>query len=546
MGSTLGGLRAYSDPEPARKVKEAVAEALVGYSCVAEERLQGMYLLVYVSSHVSQSVSHVSSCSIATGLLGLGNKGGVAVRLVLNEMARILFVNSHLSAGVVPVILEPRNCSSSDIFKKAKFIPFEVGVRNGGEEPFEVIGNEDCAFWMGDLNYRLTGIPGEDVRRLLSLHTQGQYGQPVESPNLSLDPASLQTTLSSLLSHDELFQMMKQGEAFHDGWLEGQIEFLPTYKYDVGSIYEFDSSEKKRGPSWCDRILFRTREHKRQYDEKITHEEAFKHEEAEISQQGIKKATSNAEGVYEYNPETDGVNESEQLTTDSASTLVEDISAVDHLRLESYTSHQGITSSDHKPVEAVFSVTYNAISADRRAQIYREESRRLDKMENEFRPTVTVVFDDGSNLVENQRIMSRSPWFLNFGQVRYDHPSSRSITIANSGVVPFTMAFVHPDCKNNGGTINGVHMVKPYPPWISIKHNDDGNSDTSKHIGRLRQGWTLQLGESIDIEITVLVEDAAFAHRLNTLDATLQTDLVLHINDGGDYFIPVEAEWHYF
>ena len=57
----------------------------------------------------------------------------------------------------------------------------------------------------------------------------------------SEDPASIQTTLASLFPHDELRQQMKSQKAFHDGWKEGQIEFLPTYKYDVGTVGVFDS-----------------------------------------------------------------------------------------------------------------------------------------------------------------------------------------------------------------------------------------------------------------------------------------------------------------
>ena len=37
---------------------------------------------------------------------------------------------------------------------------------------------------------------------------------------------------------------------------EGTIEHAPTYKYDVGSLDTFDSSEKARAPAWTDRVLW--------------------------------------------------------------------------------------------------------------------------------------------------------------------------------------------------------------------------------------------------------------------------------------------------
>ena len=48
---------------------------------------------------------------------------------------------------------------------------------------------------------------------------------------------------------------MIAGRAFQF-YSEGPITFAPTYKYNVQTD-EYDTSEKRRAPAWCDRVLYR-------------------------------------------------------------------------------------------------------------------------------------------------------------------------------------------------------------------------------------------------------------------------------------------------
>lgn len=58
-----------------------------------------------------------------------------------------------------------------------------------------------------------------------------------------------------LKNYDQLYCQMNLKNCFH-GYSEGEINYLPTYKYNPGTN-EWDSSEKERPPAWCDRILWR-------------------------------------------------------------------------------------------------------------------------------------------------------------------------------------------------------------------------------------------------------------------------------------------------
>ena len=577
IASAAENLRPYNDPHPARKWKQAVTEALPsGYVLVAEEQLLGLYILVYAAPAIAPSVSHVSTSHVGTGLMGWGgNKGAVTVRIVLGEITRLLFVNCHLSAGVDKGQLERRNWDAAQIVNKTKLHTVKNNNSAGPtEDHHESIGDEDVAFWFGDLNYRLEGIPGEDVRHLLMLHTRGEYGRPrgtqpkipkessdpnsavpgemlmerptdkqsdisAASPSLSYDqeqnpsadPTSLQTTLSSLLTHDQLLDQIRQRKAFHDGWREGTINFLPTYKYDVGSVGMLDSSEKRRGPSWCDRILFRTSQDKLHFEKKIEDEAAAKRKDDELKQQGVLEAASDEAVLFDYDPDTDAADKEDVEPTANPEILSKN--EEDHLHMEYYTSHQHVLSSDHKPLDAVFTFTYNAVDADLKAHIHQEVARELDKAENEGRPIVTVVIDQ-KRQPATQINMPSDPEYIDFGDVRYDHAHTRHITIANTGAVVATVGFVDRpvDASQSGGVA---------PPWLHIKF--DRQSDIMNANPGALQEYSIQPGDAADVELSLHIKDIRLVQKLNEHQMSLDDILVLRIHNGRDYFLPVRGQW---
>jgi phosphatidylinositol-bisphosphatase len=233
--SAAEALRPYTDPTTANKWKASLEAILPkGYQLVSEQQLIGLWLVIYASPEVVPQIKNVSTTSVGTGLMGyMGNKGAVTTRIVLGETTRLVFINSHLAAGADKASLDRRNWDAAQINSRTRFDPI-VDALGSSQNTGEGLGEEDFAFWFGDLNYRLNGMPGDDVRRLLTIHTkdmdkEGDHGRSSTSGDSAygskhssedtrdavpepaeLDPASLQTTISSLLPHDELHQMMKR------------------------------------------------------------------------------------------------------------------------------------------------------------------------------------------------------------------------------------------------------------------------------------------------------------------------------------------------
>lgn len=85
----------------------------------------------------------------------------------------------------------------------------------------------------GDLNYRIDTMGRDTIIKAIT------------SDNLP-----------KLLERDQLLLSQRRNHISGVRRLhEAPITFAPTYKYDVGSD-QYDTSEKRRAPAWCDRILY--------------------------------------------------------------------------------------------------------------------------------------------------------------------------------------------------------------------------------------------------------------------------------------------------
>ncbi|CAH2244759.1 synaptojanin-1 [Pararge aegeria] len=189
------------------------------YTLLSCHQLVGVCLFVFARKDLIPHIRDIALDSVKTGLGGTtGNKGAVAIRLVIYGTS-ICFVCAHFAAGQSQVT--ERNADYTEITRK---IAFPMG---------RSLYSHDYVFWCGDFNYRID-LDKEETRLLAA-----------------------QNSISRLLENDQLLKQKSQDLVFKNCF-EGEITFLPTYKYDLFSD-DYDTSEKCRAPAWTDRILWRSR-----------------------------------------------------------------------------------------------------------------------------------------------------------------------------------------------------------------------------------------------------------------------------------------------
>lgn len=144
-------------------------------------------------------------------------------------------MNCHLAAGQTQTV--HRNNDLTAILESTVLPPAHTSTHSetfvGGGDGSMILDHEICIL-NGDLNYRIDTMGRDTVVKAVNTNN-----------------------ISKLLERDQLLVSRRRNPGFRvRAFKEYPIAFAPTYKYDVGSD-RYDTSEKRRAPAWCDRILYR-------------------------------------------------------------------------------------------------------------------------------------------------------------------------------------------------------------------------------------------------------------------------------------------------
>ncbi|KAG8627990.1 hypothetical protein KVT40_003863 [Elsinoe batatas] len=203
------------------------------YTLLQTANLVGLFSCVFIKTSLRPRVKQFNGAEVKRGMGGLhGNKGALILRMILDDTS-ICLINCHLAAGQTQTM--HRNNDVAGIMESENLPPSVASpdIFVGGGDGSMILDHEICIL-NGDLNYRIDAMTRDSVVRAVE-----------------------KNDLSRLLERDQLILSKKRNPAFRLRlFQEMPITFAPTYKYDVG-MTRYDTSDKKRSPAWCDRVLFR-------------------------------------------------------------------------------------------------------------------------------------------------------------------------------------------------------------------------------------------------------------------------------------------------
>ncbi|KIW18105.1 hypothetical protein PV08_02392 [Exophiala spinifera] len=206
------------------------------YSELHTSSLIGLFQCVFIRQEERKNVRNLQAASVKLGLKGrYGNKGALITRFTMDDSS-VCFINCHLAAGQTHT--SHRNNDVATILEAEALDPeadpdCRSSLYVGGGDGSQILDHEICIL-NGDLNYRIDTIPRDTVISMVK-----------------------RNELAKLLERDQIMVSRRRVSGFRlSQFTELPITFAPTYKYDVGTD-NYDTSEKKRAPAWCDRLLYR-------------------------------------------------------------------------------------------------------------------------------------------------------------------------------------------------------------------------------------------------------------------------------------------------
>ncbi|XP_072955288.1 type II inositol polyphosphate 5-phosphatase 15-like [Typha angustifolia] len=229
---------------------DTIGKILYGasFEFVGSRQLAGLLIAVWAKRNLKQYIGDIDTAAVPCGFgRAIGNKGAVSLRMRIYAQS-VCFVNCHFAAHMEAV--SRRNEDFDHVFRTMTFsspssrllasaagasaVQFFRGANTTNNTKSE-LSEADMVVFLGDFNYRLHDISYDEAMGLVS-----------------------QRCFDKLREKDQLRAEMRAGRVFQ-GLREGQLMFPPTYKFEKHQpgLSGYDSSEKKRIPAWCDRILYR-------------------------------------------------------------------------------------------------------------------------------------------------------------------------------------------------------------------------------------------------------------------------------------------------
>lgn len=283
------------------------------YIAISKSYMVGLCMIILGSEGLTKSLYVTDEERVMTGLGGrYGNKGALVTRLIVFD-STLCIINAHLTSGQ-----NASNARESDlakVFTDAKLSrvpvdPEKVLLR--GDSDGSSINEQETCIILGDLNYRLCLDRARADQEILNLHAMKTH-----------------SSYESLIKNYDQLTQCRRRTPRHPlrSFIEGSISFPPTYKYDPQSD-EYDTGEKQRVPSYCDRILIR----------------------GPSTYRGEGKLSNRSKNNIECR-----ITDTENFTTN-----------FDGIRIETYGAVQSQRRSDHRPVYAQMTVPVRLIDRGKR------------------------------------------------------------------------------------------------------------------------------------------------------------------------------------